>query len=310
MTWTTNDIPDLSGRLAIITGATGGLGLETALVLAGKGAEVVLAARNPAKGAEAERLIRSRHPDAAVRFELLDLASLASVRAFAERYLATGRPIDILIDNAGVMALPTRQTTVDGFEMQFGTNYLSHFALVGRLLPLLTAAHSNRGGARVIQLSSVAHRSGHIRLGDLNYQTHYSPWPVYQQSKLAMLMFALELQRRSDAHGWGLTSVAAHPGFARTDLIANGHAGKPGLFARGARLLEAVLSHSAADGALPILMAATLPDPTPGGYYGPTGFQEMKGPPGVAVIKRQAKDADLARGLWAESEHLTGVTYG
>jgi len=305
MTWTTNDIPDLSGRLAIVTGATGGLGLETALALAGKGAEVVLAARNPEKGTEAERLIRSRHPKAAVRFDLLDLASLASVQAFAERHLATGRPIDMLIDNAGVMALPKRQTTVDGFEMQFGTNYLSHFALVGRLLPLLTAAK-----ARVVQLSSVAHRSGHIRLDDLNYQTHYSPWPVYQQSKLAMLMFALELQRRSDAHGWGLTSVAAHPGFARTDLIANGHAGKPGLFARGARLLEAVLSHSAADGALPILMAATLPDPTPGGYYGPTGFQEMKGPPGVAVIKRQARDADVARRLWAESERLTGVTYG
>lgn len=305
MTWTTNDIPDLSGRLAIVTGATGGLGLETALVLAGKGAEVVLAARNPDKGTEAERLIRSRHPNAAVRFDLLDLASLASVQAFAERHLATGRPIDILIDNAGIMALPTRQTTVDGFEMQFGTNYLSHFALVGRLLPLLIGAK-----ARVVQLSSVAHRSGHIRLDDLNYQSHYSPWPVYQQSKLAMLMFALELQRRSDAHGWGLTSVAAHPGFARTDLIANGHAGKPGLFARGARLLEAVLSHSAADGALPILMAATLPDPTPGGYYGPTGFQEMKGPPGVAVIKRQAKDADVARRLWSESERLTGVAYG
>lgn len=305
MTWTTNDIPDLSGRLAIVTGATGGLGLETALVLAGKGAEVVLAARNPDKGAEAERLIRSHHPNAAVRFDLLDLASLASVQAFAERHLAMGRPIDILIDNAGVMALPTRQTTVDGFEMQFGTNYLSHFAIVGRLLPLLIGAK-----ARVVQLSSVAHRSGHIRLDDLNYQTHYSPWPVYQQSKLAMLMFAVELQRRSDAHGWGLTSVAAHPGFARTDLIANGHAGKPGLFARGARLLEAVLSHSAADGALPVLMAATLPDPTPGGYYGPTGFQEMKGPPGVAVIKRQAKNGDVARRLWSESERLTGVTYG
>ena len=305
MTWTTNDIPDLSGRLAIVTGATGGLGLETAIVLAGKGAEVVLAARNPDKGTEAERLIRSRHPNAPVRFDLLDLASLACVQAFAERHLATGRPIDILIDNAGIMALPTRQTTVDGFEMQFGTNYLSHFALVGRLLPLLTAAK-----ARVVQLSSVAHRSGHIRLDDLNYQTHYSPWPVYQQSKLAMLMFALELQRLSEAHGWGLTSVAAHPGFARTDLIANGHAGKPGLFARGARLLEAVLSHSAADGALPILMAATLPDPTPGGYYGPTGFQEMKGRPGVAVIKRQARDVDVAKRLWSESERLTGVVYG
>ncbi|WP_245159447.1 SDR family oxidoreductase [Brevundimonas intermedia] len=305
MTWTTNDIPDLSGKLAIVTGATGGLGLETALVLAGKGAEVVLAARNPNKGAEAERLVRTRHPAANVRFDLLDLGDLASVAAFSDRHLAAGRPIDILINNAGVMALPTRQTTVDGFEMQFGTNYLSHFALTCRLLPLLTQAQ-----ARVIQLSSVAHRSGHIRLDDLNSTTGYSPWSVYQQSKLAMLMFAIELQRRSDAQGWGLTSVAAHPGFARTDLITNGHAGKPGLFARGARLLEGVLSHSAADGALPILMAATLPNVAPAGYYGPTGFQEMKGPPGVAVIKPRARDAEVARQLWAESERLTGVRYG
>jgi len=305
MTWTTNDIPDLSGKLAIVTGATGGLGLEAALVLAGKGAEVVLAARNPSKGAEAERLIRARHPAANALFDLLDLGDLASVAAFADRHLAAGRPIDILINNAGVMALPTRQTTVDGFEMQFGTNYLSHFALTGRLLPLLTQAQ-----ARVIQLSSVAHRSGHIRLDDLNATTGYSPWSVYQQSKLAMLMFAIELQRRSDAQGWGLTSVAAHPGFARTDLITNGHAGKPGLFARGARLLEGVLSHSAADGALPILMAATLPNVAPAAYYGPTGFQEMKGPPGVAVIKPQARDAEVARRLWAESERLTGVRYG
>lgn len=305
MTWTTNDIPDLSGKLAIVTGATGGLGLEAALVLAGKGAEVVLAARNPSKGAEAERLIRARHPAANALFDLLDLGDLASVAAFADRHLAAGRPIDILINNTGVMALPTRQTTVDGFEMQFGTNYLSHFALTGRLLPLLTQAQ-----ARVIQLSSVAHRSGHIRLDDLNVTTGYSPWSVYQQSKLAMLMFAIELQRRSDAQGWGLTSVAAHPGFARTDLITNGHAGRPGLFARGARLLEGVLSHSAADGALPILMAATLPNVAPAGYYGPTGFQEMKGPPGVAIIKPRARDAEVARRLWAESERLTGVRYG
>ena len=305
MTWTTNDIPDLSGKLAIVTGATGGLGLETALVLASKGAEVVLAARNPDKGAEAERLIRARHPAANVRFDLLDLGDLASVAAFADRDLAAGRPIDILVNNAGIMAVPTRQTTVDGFELQFGTNYLSHFALTGRLLPLLTQAQ-----ARVIQLSSVAHRRGHIRLDDLNSTTGYSPWSVYQQSKLAMLMFAIELQRRSDAQGWGLTSVAAHPGFARTDLITNGHAGKPGLFARGARLLEGVLSHSAADGALPILMAATLPNVAPAGYYGPTGFQEMKGPPGVAVIKPQARDAEVARRLWEESERLTAVHYG
>lgn len=304
--WTTHDIPDQTGKLAIITGATGGLGLETALVLAGKGAEVVLAARNPSKGAEAERLIRKRHAGANVRFDLLDLGDLASVEAFAARHLADGGPIDILINNAGIMALPTRQTTADGFEMQFGTNYLSHFALTGRLLPLLTAAK-----ARVVQVSSIAHRGGRIRLDDLNYQSGYSAWPVYQQSKLAMLMFALELQRRSDAQNWGLTSLAAHPGFARTDLIANGHVdGRSSLFSRGARLIEGFMSHSAADGALPILMAATLPDTAPGTYYGPVGFQEMKGPPGRAVIKPQARDLDVARRLWTESERLTGVRYG
>lgn len=304
--WTTNDIPDQSGRLAVVTGATGGLGLETALVLAGKGAEVVLAARNPDKGAQAERLIRQRHPTADVRFDLLDLGDLGSVAAFADRQLASGRPVDILINNAGVMALPRRQTTADGFEMQFGTNYLSHFALTGRLLPLLTAAN-----ARVVQLSSMAHRGGAIRLDDLNYQTGYRPWPVYQQSKLAMLMFAIELQRRSDANGWGLTSVAAHPGFARTDLIANGPSSDGGgFFGLASGILARFMSHSAADGALPTLLAATSPTVAPGGYYGPQGFQEAKGPPGVAEIKPQAKDADVARRLWDESERLTGVRYG
>jgi NAD(P)-dependent dehydrogenase (short-subunit alcohol dehydrogenase family) len=304
-TWTTADIPDLKGKLAVVTGATGGLGLETALVLAGKGAEVVLAARNSQKGAEAERLIRARHPKADVRFDRLDLGDLSSVAAFADRHLAAGRPIDLLINNAGVMALPKRQTTADGFEMQVGTNYLSHFALTGRLLPLLTAAK-----ARVVQLSSVAHRGGRIRLDDLNYRTGYRPWPVYQQSKLAMLMFAVELQRRSDALGWGLTSVAAHPGFARTDLIANGPAGGNGLVTWASGVLALLLSHSAADGAQPTLMAATLPDVAPGGYYGPQGWQEMKGPPGRAKIEPQALDAAVARALWQESERLTGVEYG
>ncbi|WP_395944694.1 SDR family oxidoreductase [Brevundimonas sp.] len=309
-TWTTADIPDQSGKLAVITGATGGLGLETALVLAAKGAEVVLAGRNPQKGAEAERLIRARHPGADVRFDLLDLADLASVAAFADRHLAAGRPIDILINNAGVMAVPTRHTTVDGFELQFGTNYLSHFALTGRLLPLLAAGPTREEGARVVQLSSMAHRGGRIRQNDLNHAQGYSPWPVYQQSKLAMLMFAIELQRRSDAQDWGLTSVAAHPGFARTDLIANGAVdGRTGLFARVARLLSVVASHSAADGALPILMAATLPQVAPAGYYGPTGFQESTGRPGRAVIKSQALDPDVARRLWEASETLTGVCW-
>ena len=307
--WTTDDIADQRGRLAVVTGSTGGLGLETALVLAAKGAEVVLAARNPQKGAEAEALIRGRYPAAQVRFDLLDLGDLSSVAAFADRYLAAGRPIDMLINNAGVMALPKRQTTVDGFEMQFGTNYLSHFALTGRLLPLLTAAGSGRKGARVVQLSSVAHRGGRIRLGDLNYTKGYRPWPVYQQSKLAMLMFAIELQRRNAANGWGLTSVAAHPGVSRTDLMANGpEHGSAGGSLSG--FLVRRLAQSAARGALPSLMAATMPNVTPGGYYGPQGLGETRGRPGVARIDPAALDADVARQLWTASEQLTGVRWG
>ncbi|RZJ94076.1 MAG: SDR family NAD(P)-dependent oxidoreductase [Brevundimonas sp.] len=302
--WTTNDIPDQSGRLAVITGATGGLGLETALILAAKGADVVLAARNPAKGAEAEALIRGRYPDAKVRFDFLDLADLSSVAAFADRYLAGGRPIDILINNAGVMALAKRQTTVDGFEMQIGTNYLPHFALTGRLLPLLSAAK-----ARVVQLSSVAHRGGGIRLEDLSYRNGYSAWPVYQQSKLAMLMFAIELQRRNHAHGWGLTSVAAHPGVSRTDLMANGpEQGRSSRSLNG--WLVRLFGQSAERGALPTLMAATSPDVTPGGYYGPQGPGEFRRRPGKAKIDRAALDADVARRLWDLSEQLTGVRWG
>lgn len=303
--WTIKDIPDQSGRLAVVTGATGGLGLETALALAGAGAEVVLAARNPGKGREAVALIRARHPQANVRFEQVDLASLASVNAFADRLLAAGRPIDILVNNAGVMALAKRQTTADGFEMQFGTNYLSHFALTARLLPLLAAAK-----AHVVQLASIAHKGGRIRLDDLNYERGYRPWPVYQQSKLAMLMFAFELQRRSDAAGWGLTSVAAHPGYAHTDLIANGPGQSAGgLYRWGVGVFERLAGHSPAAGALPTLMAATAPDATPGGYYGPQGWQDLKGPPGPAEIRPQALDRAVAAQLWSRSEQLTGLAF-
>jgi len=308
--WTTNDIPDLTGKLAVVTGATGGLGLETALGLAGAGAEVALVGRNPSKGREAAALIRGRHPQANVWFEQVDLASLASVKTFADEMLEEGRSIDILINNAGVMALPTRQTTSDGFEMQFGTNYLSHFALTAQLLPLLKAGPARASGARVVQLASIAHKGGRIRLDDLNYETGYKPWPVYQQSKLAMLMFAIELQRRSDANGWGLTSVAAHPGYARTDLITNGPAAGAGaLYRWGINLAGALAGHSAAEGALPTLMAATASDVVPGGYYGPQGWQDLKGPPGPANIRPQALDTEVACRLWAESERLTGVIF-
>ena len=304
--FTLDDIPDLSGKLAVVTGATGGLGLETALGLAGAGAEVILVGRNPAKGADALARIRRDHPAAALRFEPVDLARLADVAAFADLMLTEARPINILNNNAGVMALPERQVTPDGFEMQFGTNYLSHFALTGRLLPLLTAAK-----ARVVQLASIAHKQGRIRLSDLNYETGYKPWPVYSQSKLAMLMFAIELQRRSDANGWGLTSVAAHPGYAHTDLIANGPGsrGNP-LFNWGVSVFERIAGHSAVEGALPTLMAATAPNVTPGGYYGPQGWQDLKGPPGPAEIRPQALDASVAARLWDASEALTGVRFG
>jgi NAD(P)-dependent dehydrogenase (short-subunit alcohol dehydrogenase family) len=304
-TWTTSNIPSQSGKLAIVTGATGGLGLETALGLAGAEAEVILAGRNPTKGRDAEALIRGRRPDAKVRFELLDLASLTSVKAFADRMLAAARPIDILINNAGVMAPRERATTADGFEMQFGTNYLGHFALTARLLPLLKAAN-----ARVVQLSSIAHRSGKIRLDDLNHSHGYKSSPVYSQSKLAMLMFAIELDRRSKAKGWGLTSVAAHPGVARTDLIANGPAiGANALVRAAIPIAMALIAHSSAAGALPTLMAATMPGVTGGQYFGPQNWNEFKGPPGPGKIKPQALDPKVAAELWAASEKLTGVAF-
>jgi NAD(P)-dependent dehydrogenase (short-subunit alcohol dehydrogenase family) len=304
--WTIRDIPDLSGKLAVVTGATGGLGLETALGLAGAGAEVILAGRDNTKGRRAEALIRERHRTAKVRFELIDLASLKSVLEFARRMLVADVPIDILVNNAGVMAMRNRESTDDGFERQFGTNYLSHFALTARLLPLLKAAK-----ARVVQLSSVAHRTGKIALDDLNHAQAYKPFAVYRQSKLAMLMFAAELDRRSQSKGWGLTSVASHPGLARTDLFFNGPAhGANALVRSGTDLMLRLLGHSAAAGALPTLMAATMPGVVGGQYFGPEGWKEFKGPPGSAKIEPQALDRAVAARLWEESEQLTGVAFG
>jgi NAD(P)-dependent dehydrogenase (short-subunit alcohol dehydrogenase family) len=300
------DLPDQAGRLAVVTGATGGLGYETALALATAGSDVILAARNPAKGAEARARIRADFHAAKTRFELLDLADLASVAAFAERLTGEGRAVDVLINNAAVMALPTRQTTVDDFEMQFGVNYLGHFALTGRLLPLLRRA----AAPRVVSLSSLAHRGGAIDFADLQGRA-YRPWRAYQQSKLAMLIFAFELQRRSDANGWGLVSNAAHPGWSRTDLIANGPSagGAPSWQERAAKVAAPWLSQSAAEGARPTLFAATSPDAAPTGYYGPDGFYELKGPPCAAFVARQAKDVGVAARLWEESQRLTSVAF-
>jgi NAD(P)-dependent dehydrogenase (short-subunit alcohol dehydrogenase family) len=302
--WTTADIPSLNGKTAVITGATGGLGYETALALAKAGAEVVLTGRNDAKGRNAIQGIRGQFPNAKVSYETLDLANLASVADFAKRFSATHASLDLLVNNAGVMALPERQTTADGFEMQFGTNYLGHYALTAHLLPLLRRGNH----PRVVNLSSLVHRSGAINFDDLQGARSYSPMKAYSQSKLAMLMFALELQRRSDAAGWGLMSNAAHPGFARTDLIANGP-GASGLLWQISRLLQPYVSQSAAEGALPTLFAATSPEAKAAGYYGPNWFYELKGPPAPAKIMPRAKVAAAAARLWDVSATLTGVSF-
>jgi NAD(P)-dependent dehydrogenase (short-subunit alcohol dehydrogenase family) len=285
----------------VITGATGGLGYETALALAKAGAEVILTGRDAGKGRAAIEKIERDAIGATVSYEHLDLADLASVRAFAERMHA--RPsLDLLIANAGVMALPRRQTTADGFEMQFGTNYLGHFALTAKLLPVLRRASE----PRVIQVSSLAHRTASIDFSDLQATRLYSPWKAYGQSKLACLMFALELQRRSDAAGWNLVSIAAHPGFARTNLFASGPGG---MLSFATDLAAPLFGQSAADGSRPILFAAASPRAEPGAYYGPGGLGELRGAPARALIMPQARNATAAAKLWDVSEQLTGMSF-
>ncbi len=300
--WTASDIPPQHGRIAVVTG-TGGLGFEDAFALARAGCETIVAGRNPRKGAEALEKIRSQVPAAQVRFELLDLADLASVAACAQRLTRQLDRIDILINNAAVMVPPNRRVTVDGFELQFGTNHLGHFALTGHLLPLLHRS----AGARVVSVSSIAAPRGVIHFDDLNAGKSYVPMAAYAQSKLANLMFAFELQRRSEANGWGVTSMAAHPGISRTDLIHNGAGPNsiPGRF----RSYLPFLFQPAARGALPTLFAATSREVQPGGYYGPDGWAGVRGYPTIAKIPPQALDRSVAARLWEESKALTGVRF-
>jgi len=301
--WTAGNIPSQVGRTVVITG-TGGLGYEDALALARAGADVILAGRNPEKGAESIGRIRAVLPHAHIRFELLDLASLQSIHTFSDRLHQQNARIDILINNAGVMVPPQRQETSNGFELQLGTNYLGHFALTGLLLPLLC-----RGQApRVVTLSSVAARSGVINFDDLNADDHYQPMTVYAQSKLACLMFAFELQRLSIKHGWGVTGIAAHPGISRTDLLHNA----PGRwsFHGMIRTFFWFLFQPASQGALSTLFAATSPAAKPGGYYGPDKLSETRGFPADAKSPVAALDEAVAARLWHISEELTGVRYG
>ena len=295
------EIPSQFGKMAVVTGATGGLGYETALALAKAGAEVILTGRDDRKGQSAIEKISREVIGAKISYEHLDLASLASITDFAQR-MGVRQSLDLLINNAGVMALPRRQTTVDGFEMQFGTNYLGHFALTARLMPLLRRS----SGPRVVSVSSLAHRTGFIDFGDLQGARVYSPWKAYGQSKLACLIFALELQRRTDAGGWNLTSNAAHPGFSRTNLFASDPGG---LLSVATDFAAPLFGHSAADGARPILFAATSPQAKPGAYCGPGRIGELRGAPAPALIMPQARDAATAARLWDVSEKLTGTSF-
>jgi NAD(P)-dependent dehydrogenase (short-subunit alcohol dehydrogenase family) len=302
-------VPDLHGRLAVVTGTTSGVGLGLATRLSAAGAEVIMPIRNQAKGEAAVAHIRATVPDATLAIKQLDLASLASVAALGEELNAEGRPIDILINNAAVIAHRKRVTTVDGFELQFATNHLGHFALTGHLLPLLRAASS----PRVVTVSAMAARNGRIRFDDLHFERGYSPMRAYSQSKLANLIFARELNRRSREAGWGVLSNAAHPGMSKPDpqFIGQGQT-KPSMNERFMQLsqrLMAFMWQEIDEGIKPALYAATSRHAVGGAFYGPHGLLEAAGG-GVqeAKIPTHANEADAHR-LWEISEQLTGVRY-
>jgi NAD(P)-dependent dehydrogenase (short-subunit alcohol dehydrogenase family) len=292
--WTAQDVPDQTGRSVVVTGANSGIGLQAARVLAERGADVVLAVRDITRGEAAAGRMQG-----AVEVRRLDLADLASVREFAARAPAR---IDVLVNNAGVMALPEGRTA-DGFELQFGTNHLGHFALTGLLLERLRGAEP-----RVVTVSSGLHKRGRIDFDDLQSERAYDKWAAYGQSKLANLLFAYELQRRASAAGLPLRSLAAHPGLAATNLWAGGAAGAT-LSERVAARFGTLIGQSDAMGAEPTLYAATAPGISGGAYVGPGGFNEMRGHPKLVDSSAASKDEAAARRLWEASEDLTGVRY-
>lgn len=301
--WTPNKIGDLGNKIAIVTG-TGGIGYEVALCLTKAGAKVILAGRNPDKGDEAVQNILSQVPNGQISFGQIDLASLTSIRQFCENIELTLDRIDILVNNAGIMNPPTRKTTADNFELQTGTNYLGPFALTAGLLPLLKKSQS----AWVVNLSSIASRQGNINFEDFQSEKEYVPMKAYSQSKLAMLLFTRELQKQSDKKGWGITSVSAHPGVSRTNLIVNG-SGKNSLAGIARRTLGNILFQPASHGAWATLFAATEPDVKKGAYYGPSRLRETRGYPKEAHIISQAMDDSVADKLWNLSIRLTHVSF-
>ena len=300
-------VPDLHGRRAVVTGASDGIGLGLAARLAAAGAEVVVPVRNRAKGEAALARIRQSTPDADVSLRDLDLASLASVAALGETLGAEDRPIHLLINNAGVMTPPERRTTADGFELQLGANHLGHFALVAHLLPLLRAGH-----ARVTSQISVAANQGAISWDDLSWEGSYNGMRAYSQSKIALGLFGLELDRRSERHGWGISSNLAHPGIAPSNLLA----ARPELGRAtdtvGRRIIAAlsargILVGTVETAGLPALLAATGPDAKPGALYGPSGPGHLGGPPAEQRMYSRLRSPDDAARLWRVSEELTDV---
>ena len=307
MSWTADDIPALTGRRVVITGANSGLGLVTAMELARHGAQVTMAVRDTTRGEAAAAGVRAVAPDAGqVEVRRLDLADLASVGSFADSW-SQDHPdgLDLLVNNAGIMAIP-RRLTADGFETQFGTNHLGHFALTALLFPALVAVPH----ARIVTVSSQAHRFGKMDFDDLMGERRYSAWGAYGQSKLANLLFTSELQRRIDIAGIPLKALAAHPGFARTNLQSVGPRERYGERATAVTsVMNRLLAQSAEMGALPQLFAATAPELPGGSYIGPDGFLEQRGHPTIVGRSAAAQDTAAARRLWQVSEELTGVVF-
>jgi NAD(P)-dependent dehydrogenase (short-subunit alcohol dehydrogenase family) len=306
MRWTAENIPKLDGKNILITGANSGLGLESAKALAKHGAHVVLACRTLAKAKAAEQAIRAEAPDARLSLQAVDLADLDSVRRFAREISANLPALDVLMNNAGVMALPYLRTA-NGFEMQFGTNHLGHFALTGLLFELL----AKTPGARVVTVASVAHRMGVIRFDDPNWEHGYSKWKAYGMSKLANLLFTFELARRCQIAGIALKSVAAHPGASMTNLMARGpELARDKLGAWASSVFMPLITQPSERGALPQLYAAVADDVSSGDYIGPDGWGEVRGYPKKTRALPRGRDPEVMKRLWELSERLTGVHYG
>jgi NAD(P)-dependent dehydrogenase (short-subunit alcohol dehydrogenase family) len=302
-------VPDLSGRLAVVTGASDGIGLVLAGRLAAAGAEVIMPVRNQRKGEAAIEKIKQKHPRAVLSLRPLDLSSLDSVAALGAGLAGENRPVHILVNNAGVMTPPDRQTTADGFELQFGSNHLGHFALVAHLLPLLRSGH-----ARVTSQISVAANQKSINWADPNWEKSYNGGGAYSQSKIAFGLFGLELHRRSEAAGWGITSNLAHPGVAPTSLLAARPEVGRARDTAGVRLIRAlsrsgILLGTVESAARPALLAATSPDALGARLYGPSGPGHLGGAPAEQAVYSRLLDQDDARRIWQLSEQLTGVTY-